>query len=1679
MSLSELVADIYYIENLEQDLIGQGAMGEVYRGLNIQTGQTVAVKVLKPELVSGNPELVERFVREGEALSRLNHPNIVQRFAASSQQNNQTNTTSYYLVMEHITGGSLRDLLESQGRLPVKQVLQIALELSDALSRAHHLNIIHRDLKPANVLLAADGTPRLTDFGIAHFAASPRLTQTGMMMGTIAYLSPEACQGGALDERTDIWAFGVMLFEMLVGELPFKGDILASTLTAILTQPLPDIRALRSDVPPAVVALVERMLERDVQQRLSSMRLVGAEIEAILKERPLTPKTPIPPYASLDTFPLTTQPVANPYRGLHAFREEDAHLFFGRETFSQHLLEIIPQQHFVAVMGPSGSGKSSVVYAGLIPQLRQEGNWLIAQCRPGQEPIYNLAKVLIETVEPEESRIAKLKKARELTKAFTSQEDPLPLTDYLNDILVDKETRLLLFIDQFEELYTLQSEQASQHRFLDILLQALPENKGDTHSSFNPYPNRFHLVLTLRADFLNQALGYRPFADALQSNDLKLGPMNRTELERVIVEPAATVGMVFETGLAARILNDVMGQPGNLPLLQFALTLLGDKQQGGLLTHAAYENIGRVEGALATHADGIYACLSEMEKAQAQHVFVQLVQPGAGTEDTRRQATRSELGENAWPVVQHLSAENVRLLVTTGDESGSQTVEVVHEALIQRWGQLRQWMNVDRTFRQWQERLRAAMRQWGSSQKDEGALLRGAPLGEAENWLQERTADLSEEEQDYIRAGIALREKEVEAREVQRQNELAQARKLAQEAEARRQAEEARAEEAEARRQVEERRAAEQSQAARRLRMGAAVLLVAFIAAVIATVLANVAQQNADASRTLAEAEATRADQNFLIATRNLATAVAAQSTSETNAELAVSGQATAVAAAEAEAIAFATAEADREIAEQQKRLAETLALAAQSAEALDRSPKVALLRAIEAVHHTQADGTVTTEAQAALYAALTVPRMESVFIAHTEHLQFSRFSPDGSLILTGGDDSLARLWDRTGRLVATLAGHRDHVVAAEFRSDGRRIITTSEDGTARLWDGDGNFLVVLEGHTDTVNVARFSLDGRLIVTASGDGTARLWDGEGEHLTTLTEHTAPVKTAAISPDGEQIITASEDGTARLWDAAGEFIMVLDGDMPEVGSVAFSPDGQLIVMAGDDSRALLWNREGEFLVALAGHSGRITSVEFSKDGRIVTASEDDTARLWTTDGQLIATLAGHTGAVLIAKFSPQGQIVTASEDDTARLWAGDGQLIATLAGHTDAVNWAEFSSDGQWIVTGSDDDVARLWKVEGSLLATLVGHENRVRTAVFSEDGRFLVTASDDETAIVWDLNDANVSPIILRGHTDVVNSASFSPDGQRIVTASDDRTARLWGSSGQLQATLSAHTGAVRFANFSPDGQRIVTASDDGTARLWDVNGRPMVTLTGHSDIVWSAHFSPDGQQIVTASSDNTARLWDADGQPVLTLTGHTNVVDSASFSADGRFVLTTSWDATVRLWPVENGEDGNVIVLAGHEGRVRGASMSANGRLIATAGDDSTVRLWDNSGQLLTTLSDHTEPVRAVTFSFDGSRIVTTSDDGTARLWDSHGQLLTILTGHTNGVLSASFRADDRRIATASADGTAQLWIVFPGDIDTMLTEATWRILPLMTTAECRLIFAVSDDCEEVEIRIRRLLDW
>ena len=434
-----------------------------------------------------------------------------------------------------------------------------------------------------------------------------------------------------------------------------------------------------------------------------------------------------------------------PYRGLLYFREEDSPFFFGRQAAIGHLHEAIRQHRCIAVVGASGCGKSSVVRAGLVPKLRQEKDttWDVATLFPGDEPLKALARAVSPLLEPETmDETDRLVKINKLADAFAKKEVSL------HDVglrIFEKQSgtnRLLLVIDQAEELYTVAKDDHTRRRFIDEIIDA--SERGSWTS-----------ILTLRGDFVGKALSYRPLSDRLQGAQVNVGPMTRAELEQAITAPARRVELSFADGLVTRILDDVGDEPGHLPLLEFVLKRLWEDRQGPELSHQAYEAMGGLQGAVAKKAEEVFDRLTSLEQEAVKRIFLQVVRAGETGEDTRRRAALSEIGSAAMEVVKKLADE--RLLVTNRAVAGEETVEVSHEALIRQWQRLQGWLNENREFLLWRERLRGRVNEWQHNTQDDGTLLRGALLVEAQRWLSQKADTLTDEEKNYIRHSVEAR----------------------------------------------------------------------------------------------------------------------------------------------------------------------------------------------------------------------------------------------------------------------------------------------------------------------------------------------------------------------------------------------------------------------------------------------------------------------------------------------------------------------------------------------------------------------------------------------------------------------------------------------------------------------------------------------------------------------------------------------------------------------------------------------------------------------------------------------------------------------------------------------------------------------------------------------------------
>ena len=1306
------------------------------------------------------------------------------------------------------------------------------------------------------------------------------------------------------------------------------------------------------------------------------------------------------PYVPLDQPPEAGEP---PFKGLQYFDETDAELFFGREALTADLVGRLRQAltangqagggRFLAVIGASGSGKSSLVRAGLVPALKS-GRPLADGSSPPPGSHRWPVHILTPTAHPLEALAASLTRdsvGSHATRTLQAEmaQDPGALALQARKLLSQEGNpgrgragRLLLVVDQFEELFTLCADEAERLAFVNALLDAAGLDGSQPGA---PRDGPILVVIALRADFYAHCSRYDPLRLALERHQAYIGPMQPEELRRAIEEPARLGSWEFEPGLVDLILRDAGDEPGALPLLSHALYETWIHRRGHTMTLESYAEAGGVRSAIARTAETVFTQrLTPEQRPIARNIFLRLTELGEGTQDTRRRAALTELvsrPEEASAVDAVMKVLSDSRLVTTGQG----TAEVAHEALIREWPTLRRWLDEDRQGLRLHRQLTQAAQDWNRLGQDQGALYRGLRLSQVQEWSAAHPDRLSTLERDFLDASQALAEREAAEREAQRRREIEAARRLAEESEARRQAEAARAADAE--------------QAAARLQMRNRVITAVAIATLLIAALAVTFAIAAGYFGVQSNRFASQADQN-----RKTAQAASTQAIAEADTR----------ATAEADAIQQkATAEAAGQEARLQSQVSLARELAARSISLQERNEDLALLLGIEAVRVAQdLAGSFVPEAQNALFNALQAANFSRVLRGHSEIVWTATFSPDGERILTASLDHTARLWKADGTPLALLDGHSDSVNVAWFSPDGKYLATASSDKTARLWRADGTPVTTLSGHSGIVLWASFSPDSQRILTTSNDQTARLWKFDGTLLATLRGHKDTVTSGSFSPDGSMLLTASLDNTARLWSTDGSELGVLEGHTAWVTSASFSPDGTQILTASWDGSARLWGVDGSLQANLEGHTRSLNSALFSPNGRrILTASWDNTARLWDSQGRPLATLQGHGASVNLAVFSPDGShIVTASNDNTARLWTAEGRYIATLHGHTDDVMTAFFSPDGKQVITTGWDGTARLWPVEGLYAATLQGHTSGVASALFTPDGSQVLTAGIDGTARLWRLDGTPLA--VFEGQQGPVYDASFSPDGRRMVTAHFSNVALIWQADGMLLKTLQGHSDAVSSVRYSPDGERIVTASEDGTARLWSAEGSFLASLEGHQGAVYSAVFSPDGETILTAGEDGTFRLWDLAGKQLASYTGHSVPIWDANFSPDGSLILTSSWDGSARLWQL----DGNpVTTLEGHSGLVGSARFNPDGTLIATA-----------------------------------------SQDGTARLWKITGELIAEVEGHSDWVWSAVFSPDGRLLLTASDDSTARLWSVF-GDVANMLAEAARRVGRTLTEEECQ----------------------
>jgi WD40 repeat protein len=1122
-----------------------------------------------------------------------------------------------------------------------------------------------------------------------------------------------------------------------------------------------------------------------------------------------------------------------PYRGLSAFREEDAPLFFGRAALARELVKQLQERPLVAVVGPSGVGKSSLVFAGAIPRTRQLAGWGTVDLRPtsGASPLAALASRLLPLLEPDMTEAGRLRDLPELVAVLEQGR----LAEVIDRVLERASLqRLLLIVDQLEELFT--QTPADSQAFLDQLVLAANKMARD---------GQLTVLVTVRADFFGAALKHPGLAKLLERSVVAVGEMSTEQLKEVIEGPLPD-GFGYEPRLVTRILDDVGTGPGNLALLEFTLTLLWERQRDRMLTYAAYESLGGVEGALAGYAERVYReQLSGPAGAAAQRVLTQLVMPGEATEHTRRVARRNDFDAELWTVAQHLAA--TRLVVANREPGGTETVEIAHEALITSWDRLRAWVEANLTFRAWQESLRAAMRQWRDTGQDKGAVLRGAVLADAERWLQRRAKDIGPQERDFIRVSRA-----------------------------------------------------HHGRVLRRLRATAAALMVLLLATGVFAIQARqqgsraAAQGRLNLSRLLAtQAEAVKERQPDLAILLSLA-AYRMHDTIEARRSL-MAREATWTAASsllmhdkavgavqfspDGNLLAVANGDnitlwsvADRRVVGEldgdrpsrivtfspsgrllatggDSALISVWDVAARRRVAEIRTPakrgvgdEVSGIRQVAFRDDTVLGWIGDTPSRITLWDVRRQKRLGHLTLDLQQpsgSINSVAFSPNGALVIGAGGEKVTA-WDyaaRRQRWTKDLAKPRvtnSPYLSATISDDGRYVLAmNSSQSSIRLLDvRDGDTVRVLHpGNRAFTQVfdARLLRNGQVtamyIEGSSGGSQIATWDGYGA---------VPKVTAfgdgglAIEPTGQFIASSAGGGSVAL-------MPIARGSLAQPGpitTVASSPDGRRWFVVSGEGSLTLWDaRTRTQLAAFAKAPSWPNATDYYYQPRLAL----------TADGTVLAALIG-------------GKLRVFSTSTRQLLWqtptpTPSSAGIQGIAMRPDATALATVTSD-------ASDSSIKLWHpVTGQQLRVYRITGGGYTSMAFSHDGRYLAVGGRENVSVFDTIEHRQLATQSIAG-----SALTFSRDGGTLAIATDSSDIQLWDPRLRSRRATLHGSGPVTSMALSPDERTLASIgpspqdSEKQRLGLWNVQpGGEIAAVNMASDFnnAPEAFFSPEGASIL------------------------------------------------------------------------------------------------------------------------------------------------------------------------------------------------------------------------------------
>ncbi len=1170
------------------------------------------------------------------------------------------------------------------------------------------------------------------------------------------------------------------------------------------------------------------------------------------------------------------EPDKPPFPGLMALDEEHSAVFFGRESEVHQTIETlrptVRRRRFLALVGASGCGKSSLLRAGVIPRLRAGAiagseRWCYLQpIAPRRAPFRSLATSLREA----DSSLGLVQEIEDRLR------EPEGVLKEILNIRLSEGASVALTIDQFEEI-----ERLTPRDEADLFLRRLREALDD--------PDHPLIVLAaLRSDFITACLQFDPLSSLLREGTQVIGPMSRDSMRLAIQEPAERGGFEYEQGLVERILDETQHSDA-LPLLAYTLSLLWSRMdpETRVITRAMLDELGGVAGALRMTAQAVYERMPGPAREDLLGALTELADVNEQGHFTRRPMPLDQLPELAREPLEELVG--ARLLTSSTSEDGRSIISVTHEALFHNWPLLTaQLQGASESMRLRRDVVRAS-EEWKAARRDADYLWRGERVRQAKKLQPSKDGAGEDLAAEFLRAS-----EDLEARALRRESELLGQRVLS-------------ANDLEPERSV--------------------LLAVAALEEYAWTPFAELALHTALFG--LRERRCCRHGGPVARAVLSPDRKLVATASEDRTACLWDAGTGERV----QELRGHGAPVLDVAFDPSGKRVVTSSQDAMAFVWSAETGKRVTVLeghreRVVGAWFSSDGTrvATASNDKEARVWDAATGDPV-AVLRGHRGLVRCAAFDSSGRYVLTASHDGTVRLWDADiGTELRRFVGHEPPVARATFSPSGKEFVTASGDRTARVWDLDAAMKQrsddevhegsVLAGHGDVVLHASFSPDGKRIVTTSRDGTARLWDARTKQLIeVLHGHKGWVLTAAFDHIQERMATGGVDRTVRIWDARnGAPLEVFRGHGGPVLTVAFG-DERTLVSASQDASARLWDvRSHDELHVLRSHTDWIDRARFSPDGGLVaTGSHDGTARVWETKTGAPLAVLQHDHSVLDVAFSAGGaRLVTASADGTARLWEPrKGVAEAVFQGHRDRVVSARFNSRGDHVVTSSEDETARVWDVSGELVSVFEGHRSPLTQGDFVRNGS-VVTAGRDGKVHIWDASSGE-GVAELRGHKKPVVVTTVDPDGRWLLTACQGGVFCVWDArTGDRLSRIHERGRAMTCACFHPEGTMIATGSDDGTAWIRSCpDGANLFVLSEHEARVTSVSFSPDGKRLITTSDDRMARLWDSSsGALVHVLRGHQAPVQNAVFHPDGVRIVTTSEDGTARIWLDRSGRE-------------------------------------------------------------------------------------------------------------------------------------------------------------------------